>query len=151
MPWIKVNFIGANASAKALRKLAEYFGDADMIAATEALIEREMAKVKAVADRVRPKLEGKKAMMFVGGSRAHHYQELFSEIGMKTIAAGYEFAHRDDYEGRKVIPDIKIDADSRNIEELVVERDMAKYREELAIRKAELAAKGFKFSDYEGT
>ena len=43
-------------------------------------------------------------MLFVGGSRAHHYQELFRELGMETIAAGYEFAHRDDYEGRKVLP-----------------------------------------------
>ena len=43
-------------------------------------------------------------MLFVGGSRAHHYQELFREIGMEIIAAGYEFAHRDDYEGRRVLP-----------------------------------------------
>ena len=62
-------------------------------------------------------------MMFVGGSRAHHYQELFNEMGMQTIAAGYEFAHRDDYEGRHVLPDIRVDADSRNIEELEVEKD----------------------------
>ena len=41
------------------------------------------------------------AMLFVGGSRAHHYQDLFAEIGMRTVAAGYEFAHRDDYEGRQ--------------------------------------------------
>ena len=61
------------------------------------------------------------AMLFVGGSRAHHYQELFSEIGMKTMSAGYEFGHRDDYEGRKVIPSITVDADTRNIEELTVE------------------------------
>ena len=62
-------------------------------------------------------------MLFVGGSRAHHYQELFREIGMETIAAGYEFAHRDDYEGRRVLPGLKVDADSRNIEELHVEPD----------------------------
>ena len=40
---------------------------------------------------------------------------------MPTISAGYEFAHRDDYEGRKVIPSIVVDADTRNIEELKVE------------------------------
>ena len=51
-----------------------------------------------------PAAKGKLAMLFVGGSRAHHYQELFREIGMKTISAGYEFAHRDDYEGRNVLP-----------------------------------------------
>ena len=66
----------------------------------------------------RPRLEGKSALMYVGGSRAHHYQDLFKELGMKVISAGYEFAHRDDYEGRKVLPTIKVDADSRNIEQL---------------------------------
>ena len=40
------------------------------------------------------------------------YQELFSELGMETVAAGYEFAHRDDYEGRRVIPTLKVDADA---------------------------------------
>ena len=150
MPWFKVNFIGAKATAKALRKLAEYFGDEEMIAATEKLIEEEMAKVQAVLDEVRPKLEGKTAMLFVGGSRAHHYQELFNELGMKTLAAGYEFGHRDDYEGRRVIPNIKIDADSRNIEDLKVEKYDEKFREDLQEKKTGLDEKGFEFSDYEG-
>ena len=46
---------------------------------------------------------------------------------MKVISAGYEFAHRDDYEGRKVLP-LKIDSDSRNIEELEVNADPEYYR-----------------------
>ena len=150
IPWVKVNFIGADATAKSLRKMAEYFGDKKMIAKVEEVIERELTKVKAVVDQVKPKLEGKTAMMFVGGSRAHHYQELFSELGIKTVSAGYEFAHRDDYEGRKVIPDIKIDADTRNIEDLVVEKDEALYRDDLAAKKAELEKSGYRFKDYDG-
>ncbi|MFA9388947.1 MAG: nitrogenase molybdenum-iron protein alpha chain [Prolixibacteraceae bacterium] len=150
IPWFKVNFIGANASAKSLRKLAEYFGDAKMIATTEALIEREMAKVQAVIDRVRPKVEGKTAMLFVGGSRAHHYQELFNELGMIILSAGYEFGHRDDYEGRDVIPSIKVDADSRNIEELVVSQSESDFKPSLQLKKQELEGKGFKFEAYDG-
>ncbi len=150
IPWVKVNFIGADATAKSLRKMAEYFGDKKMIAKVEEVIERELTKVKAVVDQVKPKLEGKTAMMFVGGSRAHHYQELFSELGIKIVSAGYEFAHRDDYEGRKVIPDIKIDADTRNIEDLVVEKDEALYRDDLAAKKAELEKSGYRFKDYDG-
>lgn len=150
MPWFKVNFIGAGATAKSLRKLAEYFGDKKMIAATEALIEREMAKVKAVVDRVRPKVEGKTAMLFVGGSRAHHYQELFNELGMRILSAGYEFGHRDDYEGRDVLPTIKIDADSRNIEELVVSQSPTDFKPELQSKKHEMEAKGFRFENYDG-
>jgi hypothetical protein len=40
--------------------------------------------------------------------------------GHENLSAGYEFGHRDDYEGRRVLPDIKVDADSRNIEELEI-------------------------------
>jgi len=150
MPWIKVNFIGADATAKSLRKMAEYFGDAELIEKTEALIERELSGVKAVLEEIRPKVEGKTAMMFVGGSRAHHYQELFGELGIRTIGAGYEFAHRDDYEGRKVIPNIKIDADTRNIEDLEPVKDEKYYRGELAKQKADLEAKGYAFKEYDG-
>ena len=32
VPWFKVNFIGADSSAKSLRKIAQYFEDADLIA-----------------------------------------------------------------------------------------------------------------------
>lgn len=150
IPWIKVNFIGAESTAKSLRKIAEYFEDEELKAKTEAIIEREMKEVKEVTAEVKPHCEGKLAMMFVGGSRAHHYQDLFAEIGMNTISAGYEFAHRDDYEGRKVLGSIKVDADSRNIEELEVEKEEAKYRDDLAKKKEKLVKDGYEFSNYEG-
>ena len=151
IPWIKVNFIGAEATAKSLRKIAEYFGDTELIKKVEEVIAEEMPAVEAVSKDVRTRTEGKTAMMFVGGSRAHHYQELFNEMGMTTICAGYEFAHRDDYEGRHVIPNLKVDADSRNIEELVVEADEARYKP----RKSEKQMKsledaGYKFKEYDG-
>jgi nitrogenase molybdenum-iron protein alpha chain len=150
VPWIKVNFIGADATAKSLRKIAEYFEDEELIAKAEKIIKREMKEVKATVKSIKPKTEGKIAMMFVGGSRAHHYQELFAEMGMETVSAGYEFAHRDDYEGREVIPNIKIDADSRNIEELDIEKDEKMFRQDLSDKKEKLISKGYKFSDYDG-
>ena len=94
---------------------------------------------------------GKKAALFVGGSRAHHYQDLFNDIGMEVISAGYEFAHRDDYEGRRILPDIKLDADSRNIEELHVEPDPARHQpRRTPDQKQALETQGFSFSDYSG-
>jgi nitrogenase molybdenum-iron protein alpha chain len=151
IPWFKVNFIGAEATAKSMRRIAAYFGDASLIAKTDAFAAEELAKVKKVADEVRSRCEGKTAMMFVGGSRAHHYQELFREIGMKTVAAGYEFAHRDDYEGRKVMPTIKVDADSRNIEELTVTPDPTRYHERLGEEeRLRVTGEGIRMGDYEG-
>ncbi|MDU9050649.1 MAG: nitrogenase molybdenum-iron protein alpha chain [Candidatus Electrothrix sp. Rat3] len=151
IPWIKVNFIGANATAKSLRKIAAYFEDQELIDKVEAVIAEEMPDVEAAASEILPRTGGKTAMMFVGGSRAHHYKELFDELGMKTISAGYEFGHRDDYEGRRVLPHIKVDADSRNIEEIVVEADETRF----SPRKSEEELKaleegGLKFKDYEG-
>ncbi|MGQ8337012.1 nitrogenase molybdenum-iron protein alpha chain [Sunxiuqinia sp. A32] len=150
IPWIKVNFIGADSTVKSLQKIAEYFNDAELTAKVEEICAREMAKVEAIAKEVKPKVEGKLAMMFVGGSRAHHYQDLFNELGIRVVSAGYEFAHRDDYEGREVIPSIKIDADTRNIEDLSVSKDDEHFREDLVSKKAELEKAGYKFSDYVG-
>ncbi len=68
---------------------------------------------------------------------------------MEVIAAGYEFGHRDDYEGREVLPTIQVDADSRNIEELKVEADERRYKlrrsQEQKAAEAELG-----FGDYTG-
>lgn len=152
IPWIKVNFIGAKATAKSLRKIAAYFEDKELIDRVEQVIAEEMPEVEAAVADILPRTEGKTAMMFVGGSRAHHYQELFKEMGMKTISAGYEFAHRDDYEGRRVIPTIEVDADSRNIEEIEVEADATRFkpRKSASAMQALEAAGAVKFKDYEG-
>jgi len=151
IPWIKVNFIGADATAKSLRKIAQYFGDQEFIDQVEAVIAEEMPKVLAARADVLPRTSGKTAMMFVGGSRAHHYKELFNEMGMRVISAGYEFGHRDDYEGRQVIPDLKVDADSRNIEELEVEADETRFNPRKSAEEIKaLEDAGYKFKHYDG-
>ncbi len=151
IPWVKVNFIGANATAKSLRKIAAYFNDRELEQRIEAVIANELPEVEKVLEEVRPRTEGKTVMLFVGGSRAHHYQELFRELGMKVLSAGYEFAHRDDYEGRRVLPFIKVDADSRNIEEIEVEPDERRYRPRKSPEEMEVLEKaGIKFKHYEG-
>jgi nitrogenase molybdenum-iron protein alpha chain len=151
IPWMKVNFVGAESTAKSLRKIAEYFGDEELKARVEEVIAEEVPAVKAIIDEIRPRTEGKTAMLFVGGSRAHHYQDLFSELGMTTLAAGYEFAHRDDYEGREVLPKIKIDADSKNIEELKVTADPELYNPRKSEAELEeLKAKGLEINGYKG-
>ncbi|NTV13286.1 MAG: nitrogenase molybdenum-iron protein alpha chain [Desulfobulbaceae bacterium] len=151
IPWIKVNFIGAKATAKSLRKIAQYFGDKSLIETVEKVIAEEMPEVEAALLEITPRTENKTAMMFVGGSRAHHYKELFDELKMKTISAGYEFGHQDDYEGRQVIPNIKIDADSRNIEEIEVEPDDTRFKPRKSDQEIKALEKsGYKFKEYDG-
>ena len=151
IPWIKVNFIGAESTAKSLRKIAEYFDSKKLTDRVEEVIAQEMAALRPVKAEVTARCQGKTVALFVGGSRAHHYQDLFSDMGMETIAAGYEFAHRDDYEGRDVLPTIKVDADSRNIEELVVEPDPTRFNPRKTPEQiAALEAGGFSFKEYNG-
>jgi nitrogenase molybdenum-iron protein alpha chain len=151
IPWIKVNFIGAHATAKSLRKIGDYFDDAALKKRIEAVISEELPEVERVRKQISPRTEGKTAMLFVGGSRAHHYQELFAELGMRTISAGYEFAHRDDYEGREVLGSLKVDADSRNIEEIEVSADPEQFKpRKTAEEMAELIRRGLEFKEYDG-
>jgi nitrogenase molybdenum-iron protein alpha chain len=128
VPWMKVNFIGIKAMSKSLRKIARFFDVPELTERVDAVITEEETKAEAEITPYRDRLRGKTVMLFVGGSRAHHYQDLFKDMGMQTIAAGYEFAHRDDYEGRHVLTHLKVDADSRNIEELKVEPDPKRFR-----------------------
>jgi len=151
IPWIKVSFTGPTSTISSLRKIAAYFEDQELIDRVEEVIAEEMIPVEAKIKEVKERCQGKTAMMFVGGSRAHHYQELFRDIGMKVLSAGYEFAHRDDYEGRHVIPDIKVDADSRNIEELTIEKDETRYNPRKTEEQMQaLEESGYPFKEYDG-
>lgn len=152
IPWIKINFIGAEAAAKSLRKIGAYFEDQELIDRIEEVIAEEMVEVKAVLDDVFPRTKGKTTMIFLGGSRSHHYQELFKELGMEVLAAGYEFGHRDDYEGRRVLDTIKVDADSRNIEDIHVDPDETRFnpRKSKELLETLENSGAVKFKEYNG-
>ncbi|TCT15306.1 Mo-nitrogenase MoFe protein subunit NifD precursor [Natranaerovirga pectinivora] len=149
-PWMKVNFIGVESMSTTLRHIAKYFGDEDLMAKTEEVIAEETEELLQEMATYKEKCEGKTAVLFVGGSRAHHYQGLLKEMGIETIVAGYEFGHRDDYEGRDIIPDIKLDADTRNIEEITVEKDEQKYNLRIPEDRLEALKKEIPLGDYAG-
>lgn len=149
--WIKVNFIGIDETIRTLREIADYFDDETIKKRTEEVIAEELEEIAEEREFYRNKLTGKTAGIFVGGSRSHHYQHLLMDFGVKTVIAGYEFAHRDDYEGREVIPDIKLDADSKNIEQITVEPDQQLFH--VALDKArfdELRKKNVELEYYKG-
>ncbi len=127
IPWMKVNFIGVEGTKKSLRDIARYFNDSELTARTEAVIEDELGQIEEDMAYYESRLKGKTAAIYVGGSRAHHYQFLLQDLGVHTILAGYEFGHREEYEGREVLPFVKPDADSKNIESITVERDPERY------------------------
>lgn len=151
--WLKVNFIGVEATKKSLRDIANYFGDQAIIDKVEEVIAEEEAKYAEDYAYFRKKLSGKTAGLYVGGSRSHHYQLLLKDFGISTVLAGYEFAHRDDYEGRDVIPSIKLDADGKNIESITVDKDPAlfhTYLTEEGVEKLKADHPELELNDYKG-
>lgn len=148
--WIKVNFIGIKSTMKALRDIARYFDDPDLSARTEQVIAEELADVSEDMEAYKKICKGKTAALFVGGSRAHHYQKLFDDLGVETVLAGYEFAHRDDYEGREVLEGLKEDADSKNIESLTLDVDEKNFRVVLSKEKYEKLQDEIQLNYYDG-
>lgn len=150
MDWIKVNFIGIEETIRSLRELALYFNDDGLKQRTEEVIAGELAEIEEQRSYYRAKLTGHTTGVFVGGSRSHHYQNLLADFGIKTVIAGYEFAHRDDYEGREVLPEIKPDADSKNIEQLAPEPDEPHYHLMLSKERLEELQKQIDLESYHG-
>jgi nitrogenase molybdenum-iron protein alpha chain len=97
IPWIELNFFGPTKIRESLRKLAERFDDT-IRAKVEATIARWDAEMQKVIAEYRPRLEGKKVMLYVGGLRPRHTVGAYEDLGMVVVGAGYEFAHGDDYE-----------------------------------------------------
>lgn len=127
IPWMKVNFVGVEATIESLRNMAKFFNDPELTQRTEEVIADELDNIEQDLAYYKSKLKGKTAAIYVGGSRAHHYQFLLNDLGVHTVLAGYEFGHREEYEGREVIPFVKVDADSKNIESITVEPDIDKF------------------------
>lgn len=151
IPWMKCNFIGIDGTSETLREMAAFFNDPELTARTEEVIAEETAAIQEDIAACREKLQGRTACLYVGGSRSQTYQNLLHTFGVEVLVGGYEFAHRDDYEGREVIPTIKIDADSKNIPELTVEPDEQKYRLIISREKArELQQAGVRLEYYGG-
>lgn len=148
--WMKVNFIGVAGTCQSLRNMAKFFGDPDLIDRTEKVIAEEIANIQDEMQMHKERLQGRTAAVYVGGSRSHHYQVLLKDLGIETIVAGYEFGHREDYEGRKVLPFVKEDADSKNIETITVEPDEKNYHVYLSKERFDELTKEMELDYYDG-
>ncbi len=96
-PWLEYNLFGPTKIEASLRQIAARF-DATIQEGAERVIERYRPQWQAVVERYRPRLEGKRVMLYVGGLRPRHTIGAYEDLGMEVVAAGYEFAHEDDYE-----------------------------------------------------
>ncbi len=150
IPWLKVNYLGVQDTIKTLRDMAAFFDNPDLTRRTEAVIAEEMARVRPIIDMYRERLQGKRVMLLVGGSRAHHVRNMFETLGMDVVAAGYEFAHRDDYEGRRILSSIVHTGQSKVLADIHYERDpnVVSPYDDAAIQKKKESIP--RLMDYEG-
>jgi nitrogenase molybdenum-iron protein alpha chain len=97
IPWLELNFFGPTKIKESLRKLAARF-DSTIQEKVEAVIAKYDPEMQKVIAEYRPRLEGKKVMLYVGGLRPRHTVNAYEDLGMVVVGSGYEFAHSDDYE-----------------------------------------------------
>jgi nitrogenase molybdenum-iron protein alpha chain len=97
VPWMEYNFFGPSQIVASLREIAEKFGP-EIQAKAEVVIAKYQPLVDAILARYRPRLEGKKVMLYVGGLRPRHVVNAYEDLGMQIVGTGYEFAHNDDYQ-----------------------------------------------------
>ncbi|MEJ2059324.1 MAG: nitrogenase molybdenum-iron protein alpha chain [Gammaproteobacteria bacterium] len=97
IPWMEYNFFGPTKIAESLRKIASFFDD-KIKEGAERVIEKYQAEYEAVIAKYRPRLEGKRVMLYVGGLRPRHTIGAYEDLGMEVVGTGYEFGHNDDYD-----------------------------------------------------
>jgi len=97
IPWIEYNFFGPTKIAESLRKIAALF-DETIQAGAEKVIARYTAEYEAVIAKYKPRLQGKRVMLYVGGLRPRHVIGAYEDLGMEVVGTGYEFGHNDDYD-----------------------------------------------------
>ena len=97
IPWIEYNFFGPTKIAESLRKIAALFDD-KIKAGAERVIARYTSEYEAVIAKYKPRLEGKRVMLYIGGLRPRHVIGAYEDLGMEVVGTGYEFGHNDDYD-----------------------------------------------------
>ena len=97
IPWIEYNFFGPTKIAESLRRIASYF-DESIKEGAERVIARYESEYNAVIAKFRPRLEGKRVMLYIGGLRPRHVIGAYEDLGMEVVGTGYEFGHNDDYD-----------------------------------------------------
>lgn len=97
IPWMEYNFFGPTKTIDSLRAIAARF-DEKIQENCEKVIAKYKAEMDEIIHKYRPRLEGKRVMLLVGGLRSRHTIGAYEDLGMEVVGTGYEFAHKDDYQ-----------------------------------------------------
>ncbi len=95
-PWFEGSFYGVGDVSQALRDFARLIDDPDLTARTEALIEREEAKINKELAPWREKLKGRKVLLYTGGVKSWSVIAALQDLGMEVVATGTRKSTEDD-------------------------------------------------------
>lgn len=95
-PFFEGSFYGIRDTSQALRGFAGLLDDPGLTARTEALIAREEAKVGKAIASLRPRLEGKRVLIFTGGYKSWSIVSAMQDLGMVVVATGTEKSTEED-------------------------------------------------------
>jgi nitrogenase molybdenum-cofactor synthesis protein NifE len=99
IPYVKVSFFGIQDTAASLLRAADALGRPELLEKARQFASARIAEVMPVIEKYRPRLEGKKAAVFVGGGfKAISLIRQFNELGMKTVVVGTQTGKKDEYE-----------------------------------------------------
>jgi nitrogenase molybdenum-cofactor synthesis protein NifE len=99
IPYIKVSFFGIEDTAASLLRVADALDKPELSAKARQFAAARTAELLPIIEKYKPRLEGKKAAVFVGGGfKAISLIRQFNELGMKTVIVGTQTGKRDEYE-----------------------------------------------------
>lgn len=129
IPLKRVSFFGIEDTAEALYETARHFGDDQIMQRTQELVSSEIARIMPEIRRMRKRLEGCKAALYVGGAfKAFSLVRALSNLGIKTVLAGTQTGSEEDYEQLREICDpgtiIVDDSNPLELAKYVLEKDV---------------------------
>jgi nitrogenase molybdenum-cofactor synthesis protein NifE len=99
IPYLTISFFGIEDLSLTLRKTAEYFGSEEIKKKAEEILETETNRIMPEISRVRERVNGKKAAIYMGGpAKALTLIKGFSELGMEVVIIGTQTGKKEDYE-----------------------------------------------------
>jgi nitrogenase molybdenum-cofactor synthesis protein NifE len=100
IPYFEGSFYGIGDTSLSLRTIAKMLvergADADLTDRTEALIVEEEAKAWAAMAEYKPRLEGKKVLLYTGGVKSWSVVHALQEMGMEVIGTSVRKSTEDD-------------------------------------------------------
>jgi nitrogenase molybdenum-cofactor synthesis protein NifE len=96
IPWFEGSFYGITDTSAALREIARLIGDPGLSVRTEALIAREETRLRAELEAWRPRLMGKRVLLFTGGVKSWSVVSALQDLGMIVVASGTKKSTEED-------------------------------------------------------